>query len=85
MHTVRSFLYKELTIRNNIDKRLKKKIENNSTWEDALYQSEWVKINSIWVILIFHFMCVAANASELFCMAYLANIERFLYHSSLSF
>ena len=24
-------------------------------------------------------MCAAANASELFCMAYLANDERFLY------
>ena len=23
---------------------------------------------------------IAANASELFCMAYLGNIERFLYH-----
>ena len=33
----------------------------------------------------FHFMCVAANASELFCMVHLANIERFLYHSNLSF
>ena len=52
---------------------LKTKIENNSTWEDAFYQSEWAKINSIWV----HFMCVAANAFELFFMAYLANIEHF--------
>ena len=33
----------------------------------------------------FHFMCVAANGSELFCMAHLAKIERFLYHSNLSF
>ena len=30
-------------------------------------------------------MCVAANASELFCMAHLANNERFLHHSNLSF
>ena len=28
---------------------------------------------------------VAANASKLFCMAHLANIESFLYHSNLSF
>ena len=27
-------------------------------------------------------MCVAADASELFCMAYLPNIERILYHSN---
>ena len=33
----------------------------------------------------FNFMCVAANASELFCMAHLANIQRFLYQSNLSF
>ena len=37
------------------------------------------------VILVFLFMCVAANGFELFCMAYLANIERFLHHSKLSF
>ena len=33
----------------------------------------------------FHFMCVAANASELLCMAHLANIEHFLFYSNLSF
>ena len=32
-----------------------------------------------------HFECVAANASELFCMAHLANNERFLCYSNLSF
>ena len=56
---------------------LKKMIESNSTWEGAFYQSEWVKINSSWVIF-FHFMCAVANTSELFCMAHLANNERFL-------
>ena len=30
------------------------------------------------------FMCVAANATGLFCLAHFANIERFLYHSKLS-
>ena len=30
------------------------------------------------VELFFHFMCVEANASKLFCMAHLVNIERFL-------
>ena len=33
--------------------RLKNKIENNSTWEGAFYQSEWVKINWSWVNLLF--------------------------------
>ena len=53
---------------------LKNKNENYSAWEGAFYQSEWDKINSSWVILIYHFMCVDAKASELFCMAHLANI-----------
>ena len=65
--------------------RLKNKIDNNSTWEGAFYQSEWVKTNSCWVSLVFHFMCVAANASQLFCMTRLENSERFLWHSNLSF
>ena len=33
--------------------RLKNKIGNNSTWEVAFYQSEWVKTNSSSVIFIF--------------------------------
>ena len=64
---------------------LKNKIENNSTWESAFYQNEWVEINSSWVIFIFHFVYIAANVSELFCMAHLPNNERFLSHSNFSF
>ena len=44
-----------------------------------------LKLSQIEIFLFFHFMCVAANASELFCMAHLANIERFLLHSNFSF
>ena len=33
--------------------RFKNKIENNSTCEGAFYQSEWVKFNSRWLILVF--------------------------------
>ena len=33
--------------------RLINKIENNSTWEGAFYQSEWVNVYSSWVILVF--------------------------------
>ena len=68
--------------------RLKNKIENDSTWEGVFYQSESVKFNSSWVIFIFfffYFMCAPANAFELLCMVHLANNERFLYHSNLSF
>ena len=57
---------------------LKKKIENNSTWEGAFYQSEWVEINSSWVQTFFHFMCAAADACKMFCKAHLANNEYFL-------
>ena len=32
---------------------LKNKVENNSTWEGAFCQSECVKINSGWDILVF--------------------------------
>ena len=46
-------IYCTFTIKNNIYSRLKNKIENNSTWEGAFYQSEWVKINWSWVILVF--------------------------------
>ena len=46
----------------------------------------FIKVNELKLIQVelfsfFPFMCVAANASELFCMAHLENIERFLYHS----
>ena len=38
--------------------RLINKIENNSTWEGAFYQNEWVKINSSWVSFVFFTLCV---------------------------
>ena len=44
-----------------------------------------LKLSQIELLQFFHFMCVAENASKLFCMAYLAHIERFLYYSNLSF
>ena len=44
-----------------------------------------LKLTQVELFQFFRFMSVAANASELLCMAYLANIERFLYHSNLSF
>ena len=44
-----------------------------------------LKLTEVELFLFFHFMCIAANASELFCMAHLANIEGFLCHSNLSF
>ena len=41
-----------------------------------------LKLTQVELFQFFHFTGVAANASELFCMAHLANNERFLYHSS---
>ena len=49
-------------------------MKNNSTREGAFYQSESFKMNST---LDFHFMCFAANTSELFWVAHLANIGCF--------
>ena len=44
-----------------------------------------LKLTQVELLSFFHFKCVAANASVLFCMAHLANNERFLYHSNISF
>ena len=42
-------------------------IENTSTWEGSLYQSDWVKINSGWIFFFFYFKCITIIVSELFC------------------
>ena len=45
-----------------------------------------LNLTEVSLISFFHFICVTANASELFCMVHLKkNVERFLYHSNLSF
>ena len=61
-----------------------------SIFYEALTQSSFLALNElkltqIAIFLFFHIMLVFSNASELFCMAYLVNIERFLYHSKLPF
>ena len=55
-----------------------------------LEKVHFVKVNELKLIEVelfqfFHFMCVAADASELFCVTHLASNEHFLYHSNLSF
>ena len=42
-----------------------------------------LKFTQVELFLFFHFKCVAAYVSDLFCMAHLASNERFLYHSNL--
>ena len=37
-----------------------------------------LKLTQVELLYFFHFMCAAAHASELFCMAHLVNNERFL-------
>ena len=44
-----------------------------------------LKLTQVELFSFFQLMCVAANASELLCLAHLANVERFLYYSNLSF
>ena len=45
---------------------LKNKIQNDSTWEVAFYQSKWFKINSNELFSFFLFECVAANTFNFF-------------------
>ena len=42
-----------------------------------------LKLNEVELLWFFHFMCVADNASKLFGMAHLKNIEQFLFHPNL--
>ena len=44
-----------------------------------------VKLFEVELFYFSHFMCVAAAASELFSVDYLANNGRFLYHFILLF
>ena len=44
-----------------------------------------LKLTDVELFQFFYFKCVVAIAYELFCMAHLANIKRFLYHSKFSF
>ena len=44
-----------------------------------------LKLTQVELFSFFHFKCVAANVSELFCVAHLANNEPFLYHCKFSF
>ena len=44
-----------------------------------------LKLTQVQLFYFFHFICVAANVFKLFCVAHLANIERFLCHSNFSF
>ena len=37
-----------------------------------------LKLTQVELFSFFHFMCAAANSSELFCMDHLANNEHFL-------
>ena len=42
-----------------------------------------LKLNQVELFYFFHFICVAANASELFCKAHLANNKPFIYHFNM--
>ena len=44
-----------------------------------------LKLTEVEFFYFFQIMCVTSNAPEMFCMENLANIERFLHHSSLLF
>ena len=44
-----------------------------------------LKLTQVELFSFFYFVCIAADTSELFCMAHLVNIENILCHSNLSF
>ena len=57
---------------------------------NQLEKIHFIKVNELKLYEVkfffrFHFMCVASNSSESFCMPRKANIKRFLYHYNLLF
>ena len=55
-----------------------------------LEKVRFIKVNQlnlthVELFSFFHFRCVDADATKLFCMTYLPNIKRFLCHSNLPF
>ena len=64
--------------------RLKKRLKVTQLEKVHFMKANMLKLTQV-EVFFFHFMCVAVNASEMFCRAHLANMERFLYHSNLSF
>ena len=62
-----------------------KKIEITQLEKVRFIKVSELKLTQVELLSFFHFMSVAANASQLFCMTHLSNIERFSYHSKLSF
>ena len=63
--------------------RLKTRLKITELEKVHFIKANKLKLRQGELFLVFS-ICVSANASELFCMAHLANIERFLYHSNLS-
>ena len=65
---------------------LKKRLKITQIEKERFIKVNELKLTQVEVFSFFlNFMCAAAYASELFCMAHLENNGRFLYHSKLSF
>ena len=65
--------------------RLKNKIEITRHEKVRFIKVNELKLTQVELFSFFRFMCVAAKAFEVFYMTHLANTERFLYYSKLSF
>ena len=63
---------------------LKNKTEITHLEKGHFIKVNELKLTQVELFSLFHFICIVAKASELFCMAHLANSERFLYHSNLT-
>ena len=66
--------------------RLKKKVKKITELQQVRFiKKNELKLTQDELLTFHHFMCVAVNASELFCKAHLSNTECLLDHSNLSF
>ena len=65
--------------------RLKTRLKITQLEKASFIKVKELKLIEVELFQFVHFMCVAANASELFCMAHLANIEWLLYSSNFHF
>ena len=65
--------------------RLKKRLKITQLEKMRFIKVNVLKLTQVELFSFFHFMCAADNISEFFCMTHLANNERFLYHTNLTF
>ena len=89
MHIKKTFnyvriIFNEINVLNFLHAH-KRRLKITQLQKECFIQVNELKLTQLELFLFFHFMCATVNASKLYCMAELANNERFLYRSNLSF